>query len=509
MAEFFDELTDADIHIRDKFQFELKSEYVPSPARGDNTYSLEFFFFVPNALQINPQTYTKQQFYSDQTNFIRLKTPGLPLSALGDPNNSQSPLHRIRALYQNGSIVDDERVVEDLKLYANIVRSAVRNRVRSLADDFHHAGDASMHAKTDRDIVVFCEEVTALRNTFFNWQDALRPFWQQGRMGDYAQYIDEFVSSMSERYAAGLLQEISGKNGQAFPEMAASRQALNDLIFREDLHRRQKQERSPFAEDPERHLEYAVYRGGLLKKFVSEALFLSLERQEPVKTFQQVAAAVAAGTAMLVYLYFLSFHSVNPVLDSTAFVILSVILYAMKDRLKEGLRDSLSKLASGWFPDYRTLIKTPGDEVTLGILKEYFYFLSPNQVPSDISEMRQTQFHTELEMARRLETVLYFRKEVVLLPRLAERHQTTYELNDIFRFNISRFLIKASDPYKEHLMFDPNSKQVVVAKSPKVYHINIILKKTFRDAAMTEQTDVKKYRVILDKDGIKRIEKVT
>lgn len=509
MTDFFDELTDADIHVRDKFQFELKSEYVPLISTGNNTYTLEFFFFVPNALQINSQTYSKQQFYSDQTNFIRLKTPGLSLGALSDPNDMKSPLNRVRALYQSGSPVDEERMVEDLKLYANIVRSAVRNRVRVLVDDFHHAGDSSVLDASNRAILTFCEEVSAVRNTFFAWQDTLRPFWQQGRMSDYVQYIDEFVSNISERYSAGLLQEISARNHYPNGEMAAAQKALGELIAREDLHRRQKQERSPFAEDPDKHLEYAVYRGGLLKKFVSEALFLSLVRKEPVKTFQQMSAAVAAGIAMLVYLYFLSFHSVNPVLDSTAFVILSVVLYAAKDRLKEGLKELLSKLAVGWFPDYRTLIRTPGEEVTLGILKEYFFFLSPSQIPPEISEMRHTQFHIELEKARRLETVLYFRKEVVLLPQLAEQHQTTYELNDIFRFNISRFLIKASDPYKEQLIFDPTSQQVNVVKGPKVYHINIIIKKTFRDASLKLQSEVKKCRIVLDKNGIKRIEKVT
>lgn len=509
MTDFFDELSDADVHVRDKFQFELKSEYVPLISSENNTYMLEFYFFIPNALQINASTYTKQNFYSDQTNFIRLKTPGLPLAALSDPNNPQSPLFRIKQLYQNGALANEDRVVEDLKLYANIVRSAIRNRVKVLVDDFHHAGDDSMLQKSNQDILSLCTEIDGIRQTFFEWQDTLSAHWQQSRLKDYAQYIDEFISNISQRYAAGLLQEIATQGKNQSSEMASSQLALRALIAREDLHRRQKQERSPFAEDPDKHLEYAVYRGGILKKFVSEALFLLVTRKEPMKTFQHLSAAIAAGTAMLIYLYFLSFHSVNPVLDSTAFIILSVVLYAAKDRLKEGLRDSLSKLAVGWFPDYRTLIKTPVNEVTIGVMKETVSFIAPKKLPAEIDAMRNTHFHTELEKARRLETVLYFRKEVTLFPKLAEHHQTAYELNDLFRFNISHFLVKASDPYKEQLVFDPSSQQVNVMRSPKVYHINIIIRKTFRDATLKRQEEIKKCRVILDKDGIKRIEKVT
>lgn len=505
MVDFYDELSEGDIHVRDKVQFELKSEYAPLASLGKNTYTLEFFFFVPTALQINRDTYSKQQFYYDQTNFIRLKTPGLTLVELGDASCPRSPLLHIKALYESGRSIDEERVVEELKLYANIARSAIRNRVRLLLDDVRHASDPLAMTNAGKEICSLCQEVRQLRRTYVDWQADLTALWQQGRMTEFAQYVDEFVSTIVERYSAGILQELSGKENGAFSD---ARRALAEQIATESQHRLLRQERSPFAEDPEKHLEYAVYRGGLLKKFVSEALYLQLVRKEPMKTFQQVAAAIAAGLAMLVYLYFLSFHSVNPVLDSTAFIILSVLLYVLKDRMKEGLKSYSAKLATGWFPDFHTIIRTSTGDVVLGTMREYFFFLTPEQIPKEIAEMRNTRFHTELEKARRLETVFYFRKEVALFPKIPMQSNDAYELNDIFRYNISRFLVKASDPYKEQLVFDPASQQVNVVKGPKVYHINIIIRKTFLNDRKEKQIDYKKYRVVLDKDGIKRIEKV-
>lgn len=505
MADFHEELAEGDIHVRDKLQFELKSEYACLPALETNTYTLEFFIFVPASLQINRDTYTKTQFYYDQTNFIRLKTPGFTLQELSDVSQARSPLYRIRAMYEGGAPIDEGRVIEDLKLYANIARSAIRNRVRLLLDDLHRVSDEAALAATAQEISRLCQDLRSLRGAYINWQSDLIPRWQQGRMKEYSQYIDEFVSNIAERYAVGLLQELSGKgNG----EICQARNALTELVTAETDHRAQRKERSPFANDPDLHMEYAVYRGGLLKKFVSEALFLSLKRNEPMRTFQQVAAALAAGVAMLFYLYFLSFHSVNPVLDSTAFLVVSVLLYVLKDRLKEGLKNVSARAAAGWFPDYRTEIRTPNGEIILGYLKEYFYGVGSEQIPKEIEEMRNTHYHTELEKARRLESVFYFRKEVVLLPQLAEPGQQAYELNDIFRFNISRFLVKASDPYKEQLMYDPKTQLVKVVKGPKVYHINIIIRKKFFNPKHEPQVEYKKYRVILDKDGIKRIEKV-
>lgn len=505
MTDFYEELSEGDIHIRDKFQFELKSEYSPLPTLGKNTYSLDFYFFVPLALQINKETYTKQQFYYDQTNFIRLKTPGLSLKELGEPAGNQATLGHIRALYESGEAVDEDRAVEDMKLYANIVRSAVRNRVRLLLEELRRLSDPTLLAGMAQEILQFCQEMQQMRKGYLEWQDELSSRWQQGRMYEYSQYIDEFISNISERYSAGLLQELASRNSA---ELASARKALVGLISSEVEHRKQRRERSPFAEDPEKKMEYAVYRGGLLKKFVFQALFLSLHRKEPMKTFQQAAAAFAAGLAMAFYLYFLSFHSVNPVLDSTAFIVISVLLYVLKDRLKEGLKNFSSKLASGWFSDYRTLICTPNGEMTLGYLKERFSFLKPEQIPKEILNIRNTQFHTELERARRLESVFCFSKEVVLFPQLAEQGGHYYELNDIFRYNISRFLLKASDPYKEQLVYDQESEQVMAVKGPKVYHINIIIRKRWLNQKREEQVEYKKCRIVLDKDGIKRIEKV-
>ncbi len=60
--EIEEELGEGDIHLRDKFQFEVKSEYSPIPGRATNTYTIEYFFFIPNALQINKHTYLKKHF---------------------------------------------------------------------------------------------------------------------------------------------------------------------------------------------------------------------------------------------------------------------------------------------------------------------------------------------------------------------------------------------------------------------------------------------------------------
>lgn len=79
MDEFIEDLTSGELQIRDRWQFELKSEFFPSSSQKNSHYNQEFYFFIPNALQINKLTYRKEDFYIDLTNLIRYKTPTFSL----------------------------------------------------------------------------------------------------------------------------------------------------------------------------------------------------------------------------------------------------------------------------------------------------------------------------------------------------------------------------------------------------------------------------------------------
>ena len=46
MDKFIRELESEDIHLRDKWQFELKSELFPLPNSQKNNYTQEFFIFI-------------------------------------------------------------------------------------------------------------------------------------------------------------------------------------------------------------------------------------------------------------------------------------------------------------------------------------------------------------------------------------------------------------------------------------------------------------------------------
>ena len=81
-------------------------------------------------------------------------------------------------------------------------------------------------------------------------------------------------------------------------------------------------------------------------------------------------------------------------------------------------------------------------------------------------------------------------------------------MNLIYRFNIHTFLQKADNPTHDFVKIDLESHDFKRQELPKVYHLNIILKNTFIDENLKEEIEFKKFRIILDKNGIKRVEKL-
>lgn len=520
MADLQDNIFEGDIHLRDKTQFELTTEYIPSNPAQTNKYTLAFYFFIPLSLQIDAETYSKQQFYTDQTNFIRLKTPSIALKSLLQPTSPGHSLLRAQQILQRDrskdlSKDDEDRAVEELKLYANMVRSAVRTEAHTTWTTLHRATEEQDLRLGLQQLQKLCVDVGLLRSNFLQWQNTLTLPLQQRHIEEYVRYIDEFISTLCEHYEASLLQALEQvEQKTTFPAALKDlflevKKQLTDCMAKESQHRIEHRERSVFADDPEKASEYMLYRKGILKRFVSEALLLSMTRTEPRKTFLEFVTPIVAGLAMLIYLYFLSFHSTHPMFDSGAFLLVTAVLYVMRDKMKERFKQLASRLSSRWFPDYQTTIRTPNGTLTLGSISESVNFCVEAKIPEPIRALRKHAFQGELHQAKRMESVLCFSKTVRLFPKIeqAESESKAHAFVDIFRYNISRFLVKATDPYKDELIFNPISQKIEQVKSPKVYHIPVILQYNFVNPEGKQEVVHKCYRIILNKEGIKRIEK--
>lgn len=503
IEDFWNELSEGEIHVRDSLQFELKTEFTINPHLKHNVYKQEVFLFIPSTLQINSETYSKQQFYLDQTNLIRYRTPIIQLSELVDVNNSISPLNRLQSLLNQKSETrqDFESASDELKLFAAIFRANLRDRIYQLLTTLTEKNSQGIEG-ISQSVASLCTEISKICDRFRNIQDLARTQTSKPQLLRHFKYIDEFLSTTIDEFLVILLKKIRESERQN----SSTDKLICQLILKEKLYRKRNHIGPKTSKGHVFANESIPYRQGLLNRFVLESLMLKNYRFSLEEKHAHLLGAVAAGIAMFVYMFFFAWQISTFVITSFPFVALAVFFYILKDRIKEGFKILYYKQAHRWFPDYSTEIRSP-QNVKIGKLTESFTFIEQRQLPPGFLKIRNHHFHEELQALQRHETIIQYKREMTLSPRQSIRSRRR-ELTAIFRLNIHRFLQKASDPFQTNLTLDAYTQEISEKLLPKVYHLNLIIRNTFLQTDLTPIEEIKTFRVVVDKGGIKRVEHI-
>lgn len=253
--------------------------------------------------------------------------------------------------------------------------------------------------------------------------------------------------------------------------------------------------------------ESILYRQGLLNRFILEALTLKHTRVSFEEKHIHILGALAAGIAMMVYMVLLVRGSSAFLINSFPFVALAVGLYILKDRIKEGFKSLYYKQAHRWFPDYATEIRS-STGFKVGTIKENFAFIDQKELPPGFLKIRNHHFHEELQALHRHETIIHYKREVILNSPRHFNQGRRREITTFFRLNIHRFLEKASNPFQLSLSVDAYTQEISEKLLPKVYHLNLIIRNTYFENDLNPKVEIKTFRAIVDKGGIKRVEHI-
>ncbi len=504
--QFWEDVDSGEVHIRDKWQFALKSDFLPQHGKAQNHAIEEFYLFIPSSLQINDTTYTKEQFYLDQTTLIRYKTPEFSFADLLNLQDEHSPLTRVLTLCsQTDTPEHREHLSDELKLLANVVRSTLRKESKRLLSLLQAARVISA-ASTDfvSSVQQLCADIYELREIFTRAQRTYLATWSDPVFYRQMLYIDEFLSDVITHYLTGLLENL---RLTSHAHLLAADKALCQILIDEKhlseaIANRAKAQHKGHGQAGEAML----YRANLLDKFVLDALLLTTNRLSLNQRYQHLIGALSAGVAILIYFSLFAWLGSVFVINSLPFMLIAAVFYILKDRIKEWLRAVSFQQASRLFPDYTTIIQPLEGKRRLGIMKESFSFIAQQQLPPEIRTARNAEFHAVLETFQRPESVLFYKRiiEINNPPRTADPRRQG--LNIIFRFNIHRFLRQAGDPIETRLIIDVATRKLRTIHLPKVYHLNMIIKRTLVSEDQSPTIEFKKLRIIIDKDGIKRIE---
>ena len=217
MDEFLDDLETGKIQFRDKWQFELKSNLFPLSYNRNNIISQEFYFFIPNSLQINEETYSKLQFYQDQTNLIRLKTPAFSFNELIDLNNAESPLVRIQLLAEYEQTKENEGLIlDEVKLLGNIFHSAIRNKISNFMSALERMESPHEEAVFNQDFNDFLDKLEQFKSLFSKIKNKCIMTWSSSELQMNLTYIDEFISLNITDYLTAFLNRLRLKLKDVF-----------------------------------------------------------------------------------------------------------------------------------------------------------------------------------------------------------------------------------------------------------------------------------------------------
>jgi len=514
MREDTHELLDSKITPHDKHRFEIKLDIKLAP-RHKNVYRVETYFFVPRALNISPNTYTKRDFYNSAQKYIRFKTPQMSLDKLADAANELSPLcvinRRLAALLageKSKKAVDE--LFDEIKLLAAVARGAARDFVRYLLGELEQLRRTP--ADTGTRLVTAQENGTEFIAGVKSLIASVRTL--RGHIGnpvippkvrDAFHFCDEYLSLMIEDHLTALLEGLR-ENPEIRAHLAQLDRALAEIILAQRQYRRAMG--YPSLVRNEGPNEVMVYRRGVLKKFVSSVLYLQMEITE-WEGWTQFCYGLAAGVAMLFAAVVMLLVQNRYTTNSIPFVAVLVVSYIFKDRIKDWLKLMFSKGMTRWLADRNVNIRDPRTGGKIGSYKEAFSFVPSDQVPPEVHHRRNIDNFTSIDEEGKPERVMKHEKEVTLYPDpILKVHERRQDLNDIMRFSIDDFLRQADNPKVDYLHLDDEGGRLECLQCSRVYHVNMVMRYTSYDSAGKLQVSYERVRIVLNRDGIIRLEEV-
>jgi len=468
-------------------------------------YLVQTFVFVPRVLDLTKRSYPKESFYADTANFLRMTTPRRKLSELSEKSAVKpwaQELKRELAELRDGDAAGFERAQRSLKLLGCVFKGALRDSKKELFRDLEPYFQRGSTKDVDAYVSTFMEDLLgALRR--------LRKVARKGngenlpaQLADAWRAVDEYSALIVEEAITEILIQLKDRTppGSLAPLVARLKDTATELY----RHRRDCGYETYVTEGGQN--EYLPHRWRVLKRFVSSALYVKVDREETGLMALDIIGGVAAALAMLVATVSILFINARwPANLSWAFVTAMVLSYVVKDRLKEWGKRSLGKRLTRGLSDHMLKLRSPETGRLLGTCKESFTIKKVKNVPREVAELRFSDLASHDAIAGRPETVMWYTKEISLSSdELRAEFPGASGITDVFRLNVSPMLSRMDDLYEQYNYVHPDTGALRSTRCARVYHVNIVLCMSTEDGEMK----LTRVRAVLNKKGVLRVESV-
>ena len=482
------------VTVHDKFSVEIKMGYEARKDRKVNEFSVKTWLFIPSKLDINSSTYKKEDFYNDFNSNIRLITPPYALREIAQGEHSVfSYLEDAFTKVSNYSSPKNEANYEyHIRMFHSILKSALRREIQHIL---------KTDMSDDRRFLIgeYIDNVKAIASHYRDLRRIVNVPTMQKEMYDYYLFGDEFMSNQFEQHSYYLHRGLKKMHATDFEN---SKDAILNLIRDEVAYKRSQGYLVVEKESIDKN-RWLVHRRGVFNKYFEGQLLLSSRTKKEGTFMLQVLYSVAAGLAMVIGAALTLIFQKSLGTFTIPLYVALVIIYMLKDRIKDLSRHYLVGKINKRFFDHKTVIRVKGDE-KIGWCKESFDFVSEDSVPLRVRKHRNRSRIIDIESRGIGEKIIFYRKLLRLDQKALDNSYGNYNITgvaDIIRFNVSRFIQKMDNPEKPLYYLEGDEFERLSGE--KVYFVNMVLR--FK---LDDETSYRRYRIIFNRRGIKKVEKV-
>lgn len=509
--------------IHDPQQLEIRLSY---PLLGgddgeERRYQVDAWLFIPPNVGVHSGNYSREQFYGDLTALVRLDVHPQPLDALARADLPGSPLYDLAQLLERVRSAPrppaSRPVLVLVKLYAYLYVEGLVRECRQMRAMVERATqDSPLREQLEASLAATLGRLHQGLWAFRSMRAAYWPYEMLLHRGlaDALRTADEFMSLSTEMHLAqlGLLfaETPALIDGSALG-MRLSLQVAG--LTGSEANYRQNYGYLSMTQASDAWNEYAAYRISSLKKAIHQALYLDMRKSRGDTFLRNATAATGAALGAIWALATQVPLTLAQLSDDLKYWFFTgaVAAYVAKDRIKVLTNEYLTRRLRQFDHD---LVLTSQSLAVVGLgmlkirLREVVFFEKSTDVSDEVRELRQSKRTVRLaEIAK--EEVIHYRKQLIVArDDSGERPAEHFRLRDILRLNVRHFLVRMDDTADQVAVYDPAVGGFASRQFPKVYHINLVLRVARIEPAGQERAQLLRVRVVLNKAGIVRIDRV-
>ncbi len=484
------------VRKHDSHHLELKT-LLPIPNKGRGKYDLSFYFFSPGQLHMTKEDVGVSKILKHFQTNTRFSSPVLPLAGIIDPNLELSPLYRLKKYYETLSIggeVEEQAVIYEMQTLVNAFRSDIKGFIDLVY---------RLAVEEKRSIEPYKERISSLldqTDEVLRAVQELSALYLHPRVSDHIRtalvWTDEAISLIAEQKMIGL-RSICEHDVHVSDQITL----LDSFIAKVSHYRGEQRYSSAYSEDTGRDGERVAYRESILKKWSQSAMYMNAIVSRIPNQVNHILAGMAAALAMTFAVLATLYAETFFIRNSAPWVLIIIISYVFKDRIKEILREVFAHLLPRLLADKIMRLQDPAtgkDAAKAEVIVKYGLDKYMPEFIRNARDMQKNPFASILPP----QDVLHFNRIVTLNSKILKDHNRLESLTEVTRVRIDEWLNSMDDPDDS---FDTLQKgKLVSISSGRVYHIHLIVSlKAYRKRS---EAQLFHYCLVMNRKGLLRIE---